>query len=331
MAEFRDKAIEDELDSLFDLEMNDLLAETGDKNDESVYEEDRKPVDIIQFIEDPYYLGGQVQLQPAVKDILWDIEDPEVREADLQIGKGSGKSEICGILQCYGGYLATWLKNPQKFYGLSTSTIIASINVSIGRDQARDIVFQSVKFKTEESPYFQKIGFQTLTTSIKLPKNVRIYCGHSGDKAFLGYGTIRGVMDEVNYMYDNKNRNVAEDLYHALHGSMKTRYPDKYKLIAVSSMTLPSTWLNQRAMQAERDGSDYIRRAKVQVKTIQDLADCTLVRVSCEVKPSDEELSRGLLADHGLVIKAHHTGWVAQDDGSWAITAEVQRQVLPGL
>jgi len=294
--------IESAFDEAFDEEISQLISTNTDLTNPEAYIDNEIPVDIIQLVDDPYYLGGQVQLQNAVKDVLWDIEDPGIREVDFEIGKGSGKSEICSLSQIYGAYVISRLKYPQKFFGLADATIIAAVNVSIGREQAKDVVFQSVKKKIEASPYFQSLSPVVLAKEIVLPNNIHLYCGHSGDKAWLGYATIRGVMDEVNYMFDNQSRNVAKQLYDALHGSMLTRFKDSYKLVSVSSVTLPTTWLHTRVVQALKLGDEYIQRIRdMEMEVLQRFPDGRqMVKVSFPNGVTSDQVIRTLAQEHGL-------------------------------
>jgi len=294
--------IESAFDEAFSEEISQLISESTDLTNPEAYIDNEIPVDIIQLVEDPYYLGGQVILQPAVLDVLWDIEDPDVREVDFEIGKGSGKSEICSLSQIYGAYVVTRLKYPQKFFGLADATIIAAVNVSIGREQAKDVVFQSVKQKIESSPYFKSLSPVVLAKEIVLPNNVHLYCGHSGDKAWLGYATIRGVMDEVNYMFDNQSRNVAKQLYDALHGSMLTRFKDSYKLVSVSSVTLPTTWLHTRVVQAIKLGNEYTQRIRdMRLEVLKSFPDGRqMVKIWYPNQVSSEQITKTLAQEHSL-------------------------------
>lgn len=316
--------------SFFESELDSHISSTGSLQDPEVYKGSKLPVDIIQFVEDPYYLGGQVKLQPNVKQILWDIEDPSIREVDIQVGKGSGKSEVCSCTQCYGTYILTCLRTPHKFFNIANSAIIASVNVSIGRLQAKDVVFQGVKGKIESSPYFQKLGFNALTYEIVFPNNIKIYCGHSADRTFLGFATFRGVMDEVNKMFDNQNRNVAKALYGMLSGSMETRFPNHYKLVAVSSTTLPTTWLNTRMNQAIREGDQYQSRLRfLEMEIIEKYPDGSLlVRVSVDPSMEGEPLEDSLAREgYQLIRKINDSGELSSNSS----VCEVRPKVISGL
>lgn len=289
-------------DEILEEEFTHALRDHDDLFEPSLYKDNEPPVDILTFIDDPYLSGEPIDFQPAVREILWDIEDPDIREVDLEIGKGSGKSELCITSQVYGVYLLTRMKDPHRFFGLAYHNLIASINVSINREQAKDVVFKGVKEKIESSPYFRSLQPDILTQEVRFPGNISLFCGHSGSKAFLGYATIRAVMDETNYMLDTNNRSQAEELYGMLTGSMKTRAPEHYKLVSVSSTTLSSTWLHQRIQQAQTEGAPYTRRIPMQVNVVTELPGGKLIlEVIADQPYAMGEIKHTLDTDHQLL------------------------------
>lgn len=289
------KAIDSLIESAFDSELDAVLSNSWTLRDPAAYVGDKLPVDIIEFAESKKFLGLKGQLYPEIKNILIDIEDPSIREIDLILGKGSGKSMVATIFTAYGGYQLLQLKQPQRMFGLIDATQIYSINVSVSKDQAKDNIFASLKAMLKNSPYFRGrfaidddpygiskkqvknlkqdvaisidpnagaeefrlavesrlAGSQTNKTgesavAVALPKGIHFLCGHSNNTAFLGYATYRAVMDECNFMFNNNNRSVAEDLYNALKGSLKTRFPNDYKLLSISSDSTPNSFLRSR-------------------------------------------------------------------------------------
>jgi hypothetical protein len=53
-------------------------------------------------------------------------------------------------------------------------------------------------------------------------------------------------MDEANYMIDSNNRSVARQIYGAFKGSLKTRFPNYYKLLCISSDSLPTSFIREK-------------------------------------------------------------------------------------
>ena len=239
-----DKHIEDLLDETLEDAFEESLSSYA-IDDPFSYVNDKFPVDVIEFAESKHFLGLKGSIYKEVKNLLIDIEDDSIREADLILGKGSGKSMLAQIFTGYGLYKAMELKAPQRTFGLTWNTALYSINVSISRQQAEDVIFNQTKDLLEASPYFKQRIISSNSKEMEFVKRVHMLCGHSGSTAFLGYATMRAVMDECNFMVDNNNRSVASDLYAALVGSLRTRFPKDYKLLCISSDSTPNSFLRE--------------------------------------------------------------------------------------
>lgn len=248
-------AIDDLVFDIFNGVVEESTSVSYTENDAEAYENDKLPVDIIEFAESPDYLHLRGQLFNQVKYILAELENPAIREGDLILGKGSGKTLLAQVFSMYGSYKALEMKNPQQLYGLTSNSSIYSINVSISQAQAKDNIFSGIEELVKKSPYFRG-KFRIKSLEIELPKNIFFMCGHSNATAFLGYPTLRAVMDEANYMVDNNNRSVAQQLYTALRGSLKTRFPKSYKLLAISSDSTPNSFLRDRVNELKRSIDD---------------------------------------------------------------------------
>lgn len=251
------KAVDSLLDSLEQEEWEIAKAALANLDDEELYEDSIKPVDIVTFCDDPQFLGNVIKAEPQVLQLLWLIEEDHVREAYAEVGKGSGKSFIASIFSTYGAYRILAMRRPQLFFGLSSATIIASINVSINQLQAREVIFEQTKELVKESPWFRaNTKFLPKAEELVFNKRVTLYCGHSNSTAFLGYATIRAVLDESNFMINNQNRNVAESLFSALKGSCNTRFPYFYKILSISSASTPGAWLHNEVNLIKKAGQE---------------------------------------------------------------------------
>lgn len=147
------------------------------------------------------------------------------------------------LYMSYGIYKALCLKNPQDYYGLIPGDALAALIVSVSEKQAKDVGFARTLNLLKMSRWFDN-KFEYSSKEIKFPKNITFYCGHSGATSWLGYNTFRAAMDETEWMVDSNNRSVARELYRALKGSLNTRYPDKYKLLCISSPKNEYSFLN---------------------------------------------------------------------------------------
>jgi hypothetical protein len=235
--------------------LDTILGSLGDSG-ENLYGDLGYPPDLMTFIADPYYLGSQVEVEPQVAQLILEIGANDIREAFVQLGKGSGKSLVATVIPLYETCKMLHMRDPHSHFHLAKATLLAAINVSIGEKQAKNVIFKQIKDMVEKSPFFKSVNHKTKTVEIEFPDhNIAFICGHSRSTAFLGYGTFAAVLDEANYMIDTKGRSAAEDLYTALRGSLKTRFPSTYKLLAISSASTPTAWLTQQVNAIKRTGN----------------------------------------------------------------------------
>ncbi len=208
-----------------------------------------KNVDMEEFIMSPDYMHLSDDISKANLQLLIHVDNPSIREAWLILGKGSGKSFNSSIYQCRGIWQTCMLKNPQKYSGLATGTNIYFLNMATNQIQARDVVFSDFREKLKNSNCFHEVDraidlsiinnsvgfYQDTKDRILFPKNVVGVCGHSKSEAWLGYNTKQGILDEADWFVDNMNKSKAFDIYSSLLGSCKTRFPNHYKIIVITS------------------------------------------------------------------------------------------------
>ena len=246
------KAQEKMLDEIFGSEF-DFLLDEGKNYEDAIWEHNEKPVDIKTFVEERDFLGLKGRIYPAIQYAIEKIENPDIREADLMFGKGSGKSTILQIFLVYGVYEILCMKNPQEYFELLADTPITTLLVSVSEKQAKEVGFKGAKNMIEHSPWF-KGRFEAFTTEIRFEKQLNFFCGHSGASSWLGFNTVRAAMDEIEFMADTNNRSVSSQLYRALKGSLTTRFPHKYKLLCVSSPKEEDSFLYNRFKMVKKEG-----------------------------------------------------------------------------
>ncbi len=215
---------------------------------EGEYETER--VDMETFVCSPDYMDLSEDISKANLQLLKHVDHPEIREAWLILGKGSGKSFNSSIYQCRGVWETCILKNPQKYSKLAVGTNIYFLNMATNQIQARDVVFADFIEKLNHSKCFHEVKNVLELSEIKghsvpyyydtkdrilFPKNIISVCGHSKSEAWLGYNTKQGILDEADWFVDNMNKSKAYDIYTSLLGSCKTRFPEHYKIIVITS------------------------------------------------------------------------------------------------
>lgn len=219
-----------------------------------VYE--TRPVALRDFIEMPEYLNLRGRVYPVIMDMAQEVNHPEVREAYLSLGKGSGKSTLCGILMARWVYELLCKRDPQGHYGLLPDSTLTILNVSTSGEQAKRVVFASFMARVVNAPCF-KGKYRSFTTRCVFPKNIQVVCGHSGSTSFLGYDTLCAVMDETSWMLDTSHKSLAEDIYDMLVGSLKTRFAQRYKLVEISSPRTTEDFLTQQVEWVKKTGQSF--------------------------------------------------------------------------
>jgi hypothetical protein len=210
-----------------------------------VYEE--MPVDMGEFLYSPQFLDLKTVIFPRVADILVACDDTKIREFYLELGKGSGKSLICSVLMTRMVYRMLCLRSPHRYLELDPVDSIAVVNMSVQGGQAEHVVFKAFRERVKRSPWFNpgKARYKLRGRVCEFDKDILAFAGNSSDRAFLGYHTICGIMDEVNF-FKNKStgESTAEDVVTALRGSMHTRAPHDYKLGLISSVRAETDYLS---------------------------------------------------------------------------------------
>jgi hypothetical protein len=139
------------------------------------------PVDIVTFIEEPYYMNANDECWTSIKKDLQDLTEGldqynfvgKYQEAVFDEGIGSGKSYKTSLIISYLVYRTLILKNPQRFFGLANATGIYFINMSVTAQQAHNVVFGEVKSRVTNSPWFNQFGYlpqQEVKSELRFPK-----------------------------------------------------------------------------------------------------------------------------------------------------------------
>ena len=143
-----------------------------------------------------------------------------------------------------------YIEKSTKYSKLAVGTNIYFLNMATNQIQARDVVFADFIEKLNHSKCFHEVKNALELSEIKghsvpyyydtkdrilFPKNIISVCGHSKSEAWLGYNTKQGILDEADWFVDNMNKSKAYDIYTSLLGSCKTRFPEHYKIIVITS------------------------------------------------------------------------------------------------
>lgn len=244
------------VDDLFDQIVNDAIDETltpQQANADRTYL--MHPVSMLEFACSDKFLGLGNDLFKKIQVFIEYIDQPHIREVYLVLGKGSGKSTLAQVCLLYGIYQWSCFRDPYEYFKLMHTAKPACVNVSTSRDQARDVIFEGCLHMVQHSPFF--VGnFEAFKDSIRFASGITLYAGHGNASAWLGYMTFVGVMDEVEFMVDSSHRSQAAQLYNALRGSLKTRFPQHYKLVCISSAKERYSFLMRKAQAVLKIGKE---------------------------------------------------------------------------
>lgn len=193
------------------LKILEELSITGESETlETVYLTDFKevPVSIDTFLSDPYYLGKSngngTQIYPGWWDVYSDVfdSDRDIYEVILSGATRIGKTRTAISMMAYMTYLIMCYRNPQRYFGLTDTTIPVIAFANLTKDLAKGVAFQEFCRTIKMSPWFNERG--TFSKTAKIP----LYTAYddaielvvASDAAHvLGMPTWALLIDEVNF------------------------------------------------------------------------------------------------------------------------------------
>jgi hypothetical protein len=223
--------------------LNEMAAEirTGGKSEQLdqlwKFDYTRKPPTVAEFVDDPYWLGNVTLptnenpgLWPTWRQIMIEDFDLDSRLHNVVItgSLGMGKSWNSVLVILYRVTLASLLRNPQNFVGLSAGDRIVYVLLSVTRAQVSDTVFGYALNFMGRSPYFtEELKFDPESKYsgqvIDLGRGVQLNAG-SKSQHVLGRNTLGIVMDEGNFRLESNPNLKAYKLYHEIRTRIKNRF-----------------------------------------------------------------------------------------------------------
>jgi hypothetical protein len=237
-----------------------------------VFEAEIPPID--EFVFGKKYLGlPKTAIFPRILDLIYAIDKPDIREAFICAGKGSGKSTITSVLMARATHTLLCYRAPADYFALMPKEMIAVVNMSIGADQAEHVMFTKYKNLLDAAPCFHNaLGdavYYKKKRHIEFPKEIHALSGHSGYRAYFGYNVFCGVLDEVDWYKDVQDREISDEIYQGVVSSAMTRFEDHYKVVGISSPQSADGFLlkkfnevkeaGQPVVMGEVDGDSYAK------------------------------------------------------------------------
>lgn len=213
---------------------------------------DEIPVGMEEFVLGRRFLNLRGLINKEKMDLLINFAQPHVRKAWMAVGSGGGKSFCVSIAMAWMIYCVCCLKRPDLFYLLGPGSKIAVINLSVSKEQARDVIFSEFLARVGGSPWFTG-KYKAWTAKARFPKRVYALSGGSTATSYYGYHTVFGSLDEASFLMDG-NRSVAEELVEALQKSLSTRFPRAFKLFVISTLRSPDDYLYTQIERIKEEG-----------------------------------------------------------------------------
>lgn len=217
---------------------------------------DEIPVGMEEFLFGRRYLNLRNKITPEKVELLLRADAPNVRRIYCAAGTGSGKSFMvsCGMSRQV--YNLLCLRRPDLFYFLGPGSRISIVNLSVSKEQARDVIFAEFIARISQSPWFGQWPSERLAAKARFPKHIYVFSGGSSATAYYGYHTIFGSLDEASFLADRNGASVAGDLVEAMTKSLNSRFPRAFKLWVISTLRANDDYLY---LEIERVKEDNIR------------------------------------------------------------------------
>ena len=224
------------------------------------YEE--PPVDLETFLTDEQYLGKQTFYENN-KKIFKEFMGRGWLEVILtgSIGWGKTTTAVAGLMRVV--YNLLNLKNPQTSLGLSPSSPIYIIAMSVTKELAKATSFQQIKGVINDSTWFQKRLKNNTKSEILFEKNIRIIPASAFDTSILGMNVVGGLLDEINFL-DTKSKSVSDELRAStIYNGLKTRIKSRFfkenslfpgRIFVVSSKNMVNSFLETLLNDEDLEG-----------------------------------------------------------------------------
>ncbi len=157
-------------------------------------------------------------------------------------GKGAGKDNTVRIATLRVINLLLSLRSPQLYYNMPDADSIHTLNVATNARQAMLAFFDPIKRAVKKGWFEDKCN--PTMNQVEFDKNVLAISGHSDAESQEGLNLLLGIADEIDgfpSVNDGRSKkgggapiNSAENIMNMMDSSASTRFPDIYKLVAIS-------------------------------------------------------------------------------------------------
>ena len=255
-----------------------------------------EPVPLTTFVQDRAYLGNpplseeQYRVVRHLEQIFLPTTYPAMVEsfgaewepvrfinfAWIEWGKGSGKDHVCRVANARVVNLLSCLKSPQSYFGMPEQDWIQTLNVAASATQANRAFFKPLR-DLMKRPCFADIA-DPVEYSIRFAKQIEAVSGHSMAETMEGLNLIFGIADEISafktkeeverYVVNSGGREpskTAESILRLMRTSGRTRFPQCFKLAAISYPRFKGDAIQTLRIRGEADNTLKGEKSKVLV------------------------------------------------------------------
>lgn len=266
-----------ELDSEEQVALEELMAGMGqpaslfDQVGDIEYK--HRPVDMETFVMDEYFLGKTCDsLYPQLLIDLQDFfEEGYYSEAIFTGSIGWGKTFMASIAICRILYEISCMKNPHRTYGIAAGSNMSFVCLSVNETLAVKVAFENIATKIDASRYFtEHFPYERTKTELRFPGHIWVAARATTDTAALGLNTIGAMLDEGNFLPNNKSGDPrfaaldrAEVIYNSLKRRLKSRFQNLGRLpgaiFIVSSKQTSEDFTAARIQDSLLDPTVFVR------------------------------------------------------------------------
>lgn len=219
-----------------------------------------RPTKMIDSIE-PAGTGEVVCISVAAADKLYVARDYTVTH----------NTTFASIVLPYMVHWVSCLKDPQGYFKLMKGSRIAFMMMSTTEKQARQVLFDDIKGRVNNSDWFKAHCKYDpkWDTQLRFPKDIWIVPGNSEETTFEGYNILGGVIDEGDSHKVTEKKDYAEAGWDTIISRIDSRFNDpiaeknKGLLIAIGQMKSANGFMAKKYKQLLEDPDGHAVRMSI--------------------------------------------------------------------
>lgn len=173
-------------------------------------------------------------------------------------GIGIGKTTIASIVLPYLAHWLLCLKDPQAFFHLLPGTRIALMQMSTSEQQAREVIFQDIKARISNSPWFRNWPTDSkYTNQIRFGLDIWIIPGDSAETTFEGYNIFGGILDEADSHKVTPQRDYANQGFTTIEERVDSRFEDSGFLMVIGQRKSANGFAETKYQEFKRRPDAY--------------------------------------------------------------------------